>query len=168
MALIRKNWQKDASNNGVKALSRVAGAGVAAFILTKLTTGADTNAKTTIKNISGPALTIAAVLGDMMFEDNKLRALCQGMYTYGALKSVAVIAPSVAEPIGLRGLGEILNAPTTISTEETPEEIQSIEQGAQNDGNNWQQVAEYIEEEAEDAIETSETSGIENFAASMN
>lgn len=184
MAFIGKNWQKNASQNGVRALCRVAGAGVAAFALTKLTAKADTNANTTIKNISGPAAVVVGVMGDLMLEDDKLRSVCQGIYTYGALKSISVIAPSIGEPLGLNGLAGngisgtgpvILNAvePTTEqTTSERPEELIAIEQGADNDGNDWAKVAEYVDENAEDAIsiesDNFELKGLAELAAKMN
>lgn len=174
MAFLAKNWQKNASANGVRALCRVAGAGVTAYALNKLTSNTTTNASTTIRNISGPAAVAIGVLGDLMLEDDKLRSVCQGMYTYGALKAVSVIAPSVGETIGLAGLNGIepgiMNGPTTeTTTAEVPEELVAIEQGATSDGNDWNAVAEYVDENAEDAIEVStELSGAAQMAARMN
>lgn len=180
MAFLAKNWQKYASQNATRALCRVAGAGVAAYALNKLTTGATTNAQTTIKNIAGPAAVVVGVMGDLMLEDDKLRSACQGIYTFGALKSLAVVAPSVAQPLGLSGLGScslaapaILNGETTATTTvDVPDEIKAISQGAKNDGNDWKAVADYIENGGDEAVEVTATSRFEdntmqNFTDSM-
>jgi hypothetical protein len=165
MALIRKNWQKFASNNAVNAVMRVVGAGASAFVLKKLTEDESTNLKKTIKNLSAPALTIVGVLGDLMFDDEKLKSVCQGVYTFSALKAAAVVAPSIGSYMGLQGVdGEqiIMNgaeAPIIMNGAETTEETTSAEveeiQEIQNpnpDGETFKQVAEYIEQGADDAV----------------
>lgn len=172
MAFIKKNWQKSATDNSVKALMRVTGAGASAFILKKLTEDESTNLKKTIKNISAPAITVLSVLGDLMLEDEKLRALCQGMYTYSFLKAISVIAPSVGTMMGLAGvdeqqiqsvvdsirLGAITKvASNTASSNELttaaiPPELQNIDVEKTEEGDTLKKVAEYIEEDADDAI----------------
>lgn len=165
--MIKKNWQKTAGDNAVKALLRVGGAGVSAFVLNKLTSDESTNLKKTIKNISGPVLTVAAVLGDLVFEDEKLRSVCQGMYTFGALKSLAVVAPSIGTPMGLAGIDDaempaimagvdIMNGlgSNEQTTDALPAEIAEITNPDQN-GKVFNEVADYIEQGADEAVNVS-------------
>lgn len=173
--MIKKNWQKNAAPTAVNTLCRVAGAGVGAFILKKLGSDESTNLKKTLKNISGPACLILGTLGDMTLEDEKLRAVCQGLSTIGALKSIAVIAPAVAPSLGLSGLSddevyeitngieedpEIMNgaASNEQTTAALPTEIAEIT-NADSNGKVFSEVADYIEQNADNAIEVS---GIED------
>lgn len=172
--MIKKNWQKNAAPTAVNTLLRVAGAGVGAFILKKLSSDESTNLKKTLKNVSGPAVLIIGTLGDMTLEDEKLRAVCQGLSTIGALKSIAVIAPAVAPTLGLSGLSdddvyEITNGIDTpeimngaASNEQTtaalPTEIAEIT-NADSNGRVFSEVADYIEQGADNAIEVN---GIED------
>lgn len=99
---IKKNWQKDAGEIAINAGLRGVGAGTSAYILNTVFNGKDkngatTNTSTTLRNIMGPVFLGVGVLGDMMVEDDKVRALFQGMATYSMLHSVAVIAPDFAE-----------------------------------------------------------------------
>lgn len=165
MAFLKKNWQKSATDGAINAVMRIAGAGASAFVLKKLTSDESTNLKKTIKNISSPLLTITAVLGDLMLEDEKLKSLCQGMYTFGALKSLAVVAPSIGSPLGLSGIsdeeitsivnGVIMNGTGASSNEQTtaalPTEIAEIE-NVNQDGKQLSEVASYIEQGADDAV----------------
>lgn len=111
--LIKKNWQKDASENAINAGLRAGGALVSAFVLNKFFSGepkdgvtkeVSANTAKTLHNIAGPLFLGLGVIGDMMFADEKLRALCQGITTYSALHSIAVIAPAVGEATGVSGL----------------------------------------------------------------
>jgi len=161
----KSNWQKSATDNSVKALMRVAGAGTSAFILKKLTEDESTNLKKTIKNIASPALTVLSLLGDLMLEDEKLRSLCQGMYTYSALKSLAVIAPSVGTMMGLAGIDDaavdsVINSirlagtaasSNELTTSAMPAEIANIV-NPEKQGEQLVEVADYIEQGADDAI----------------
>lgn len=169
--MIKKNWQKSAGQNAVNALLRVGGAGVSAFVLNKLTSDESTNLKKTLKNISGPVLTVAAVLGDLVFEDEKIRSLCQGMYTFGALKSASVVIPSLSSPMGLRGIDdedmpaimqgvEIMNGlgSNEQTTDALPAEIAEITNADAN-GKVFSEVADYIDEGADAAINVSGLSG---------
>ena len=170
--MIKKNWQKNAGTNAVNALLRVAGAGTSAFILNKLTSDESTNLKKTIKNISGPVVTVAAVLGDLVFEDEKIKSICQGMYTFGALKSLAVVAPSVGTPLGLSGIEddempEIIQGVDPIinglgsneqTTDALPAEIAEITNADAN-GKIFSEVADYIDAGADSAINVSGLSG---------
>ena len=166
MAFLKKNWQKSATDGAINAVMRIAGAGASAFVLKKLTSDESTNLKKTIKNISSPLLTITAVLGDLMLEDEKLKSLCQGMYTFGALKALAVVAPSIGTPLGLSGVteeeitsivnGVIMNGTGGASSNEQttaalPTEIAEIE-NVNQDGKQLSEVASYIEQGADDAV----------------
>lgn len=169
--MIKKNWQKSAGQNAVNALLRIGGAGVSAFVLNKLTSDESTNLKKTLKNISGPVLTVAAVLGDLVFEDEKIRSLCQGMYTFGALKSASVVIPSLSSPMGLRGIDdedmpaimqgvEIINGlgSNEQTTDALPAEIAEITNADAN-GKVFSEVADYIDQGADAAINVSGLSG---------
>ena len=169
--MIKKNWQKNAAQGAVNALLRVGGAGVAAFTLKKLTSDESTNLKKTIKNISGPVLTVAAVLGDLVFDDDKIKSLCQGMYTFGALKSATVLIPSLSNPMGLSGIDdedlpaivdgvEIMNGlgSNEQTTDALPAEIAEITNADKN-GEIFSQVADYIDQGADNAINVSGLSG---------
>lgn len=125
--LIKKNWQKDATDNAIDAGLRFGGAVGTAFILNKWFSGEPKDgqnkekaAKTaqTLHNISGPLFLGIGLLGDMMAVDNKVRAFFQGMTTVSALQSIAVIAPNVAENVALgscKGVGSVkgLRGPIT-------------------------------------------------------
>lgn len=109
--LIKKNWQKDASNVAINAGIRVGGAFAASFAIHKwfgitkdATTGKE---KKTLYNIGGPLLLAAGVLGDMMIEEPKLRAFCQGLATYGGVHAAAVLSPdTLKNEWGIQGIGE--------------------------------------------------------------
>lgn len=157
MAFISKNWQKRATDNAVNALMRAGGAGAAAFILKKTTEDESTPLKKTLKNISSPLLTAISVLGDLMLEDEKLRSLCQGMYTFGILKTVSTIAPAVQESLGLAGVdvNGIMNGiqfSNSNTTSALPPEIIEAQATAEPQGKVFEQVAEYIEQGADDAV----------------
>lgn len=110
MSMLKKNWQKDAGEIGLQAALRAGGAGVSAFILNKFFNGeprdgadkkAASNTAITMRNIAGPVMLAVGVLGDMMMADDKVRAMFQGVATYSALHSVAVIAPDLSKNIGV-------------------------------------------------------------------
>lgn len=109
MSMINSKWRKDAGSNAGDALARVAGCGVAAVILNKLTS-ADFTAKSdvnkTIGNLAGPVVSLLGVAGDLFLAHPMLRAVCQGMYSIAVPKSVAVIAPSIGSYMGLSGIDE--------------------------------------------------------------
>ena len=174
MAFIAKNWKKNASTNAVNALMRVTGAGVSALALKKLTKNQTTAMQKTIANIAAPVFTLLGLGLDIFTEDPKVRAIGQGMYTFSALKATAVIAPAVGNAIGLsgidddenpimNGIGEIenpimngLNAASSneLTESENPVEFADIE-NPNPDGKVWNDVADYVEQGAEQAIEVS-------------
>lgn len=188
MAFISKNWQKKATDNGVNAICRVAGAGISAMVLKKMTADESTNLKKTLKNIAAPGLTVVAVLGDLMLEDEKLRAVCQGMYTFSALKAASVWMPSLGENLGLEKTDEekaqekanesntsgvimhgmsprrILNGTTQA---QLPEEIASAYANRDATQKAFEEVATYIEKGADDAIKVNGVSNAEQVAESM-
>lgn len=103
---IKKNWQKDAGDIAIDAALRGVGAGGAAYILNtvfngKPKQGAQSNTSATLRNIMGPVFLSVGVLGDMMLEDAKFRAVFQGIATYSMLHSVAVIAPNFADNLDI-------------------------------------------------------------------
>ena len=175
MAFIAKNWKKNASTNAVNALLRVTGAGVSALVLKKLTKNQTTAMQKTIANVAAPVVTLLGLGLDMFTEDPKVRAIGQGMYTFGALKATAIIAPAVGNAIGLNGIdddenpimngiGELdenpimngLNAASSneLTESENPAELADI-QNPNAEGKVWNDVANYIEQGAENAVEVS-------------
>lgn len=104
MSFLEKNWQKKAADEAVKAAMRIVGASATAYVTKKLTSDESTNAKKTIKNISSPLITVAGVLGSMMIADPNIKAICEGIATFGAVKTISVFMPSVGEAVGLQGV----------------------------------------------------------------
>ena len=109
MALINSKWRRDAGSTAGNALARVAGSGIAAVILEKLTS-ADFTGKSdvnkTIGNLAGPVVSLLGIAGDLFLAEPMLKAACQGMYAMAVPKSIAVIAPSIGSYMGLTGLDE--------------------------------------------------------------
>lgn len=109
MALVNSKWRKDAGSTAGNALARVAGSGIAAVILEKLTS-ADFTGKSdvnkTIGNLAGPVVSLLGIAGDLFLAEPMLKAACQGMYAMAVPKSIAVIAPSIGSYMGLTGLDE--------------------------------------------------------------
>ena len=181
MAFIRKNWQKYAGANAVNALLRVGGAGVSAVALNYISkAGTGSGIKKTLSNLSGPAFTIFGVMIDLIADNENIKAFAQGMYTFGALKT----ASKFVTVMGINGVeedGEIMNGAEIMDgigeTEEVvyvdengnvvsgigetmPQEIADAQANADPAGKEFAEVADYIEQGAENAIETS---GIGDF-----
>lgn len=171
MAFIAKNWKKNASTNAVNALLRMTGAGVSALVLKKLTKNQTTAMQKTIANISAPVFTLLGLGLDIFTEDPKIRAIGQGMYTFSALKATAIIAPTVGNAIGLSGVDDenpimngiesnpIMNGLAAASSDELTESENPVElseiTNAEPEGKVWNDVADYIEQGAEQAVEVS-------------
>lgn len=101
-SFIKKNWQKDAGNVAVNTVVRSVGAIGGAFITNKMFGEGKSK---TMQNIGGPLVLLVGTLGDMMMDDPRIRAAFQGVAVYGAMHTVAVIAPdSVGESVGISGL----------------------------------------------------------------
>lgn len=183
---IKKNWQKDTSDNLIKAGARFGGAFGAAWALRKwfgiqyeknqdgtpkLGTDGKPIEKRTLYNIGGPMFLAVGVLGDLMLEDERLRAICQGVTTFAGLHSLAVISPAdndgggLANKIGVAGLGDsesdaalmsgvaALGETSETSTELPPEfaeYAEGEEQVQDTDGktynNDWGYLAENIDQ----------------------
>ena len=109
MTFINPKWRKAAGSTAGNALARVAGSGIAAVILEKLTS-ADFTGKSdvnkTIGNLAGPVVSLLGIAGDLFLAEPMLKAACQGMYAMAVPKSIAVIAPSIGSYMGLTGLDE--------------------------------------------------------------
>lgn len=183
MSFINKKWRKDIGENAVNALLRITGAGVTTIALNKLTEDESTNLKKTIANISGPGMFLLGTAVDIFAGDDKIRAFGQGMATLSALFATAKIAPSVGEFMGLAGVNPIMNgtpgimnglgATTMQSNIDTPEEIANIVD-VNPDGKIFDTVADYIDQNADAAIEVNglaatanEQAGLEYYAESM-
>ena len=109
MAMINSKWRKDAGSTAGNALARVAGSGIAAVILEKLTSAEFTgksDVNKTIGNLAGPVVSLLGIAGDLFLAEPMLKAACQGMYAMAVPKSIAVIAPSIGSYMGLTGLDE--------------------------------------------------------------
>lgn len=105
MALIKKNWRKDASNTATQAAMRVLGAGITAVALQKLPDlFTSENIKQTVKNISAPLVSGALVAGDLLLDNPYLKAVCQGGYSFGFLKTASVIIRGSGSYMGLQGI----------------------------------------------------------------
>ena len=106
MAFLNKNWRKQAGDNAVDALMRVAGAGLSAVILNKVTAAdfaSRSNVHKTIANIAPAAWSIMTAAGDLFVAEPKIKAFCQGSYSFSIPKTVAQIAPVVGSYMGLSG-----------------------------------------------------------------
>lgn len=179
---IKKNWQKDSTDVLMKAGLRAGGGFAAAWIATKGPFKAvEKSESQTLHNIGGPLLLAVGVLGDMMLDDPKIRAVCQGVATYAALHSVAVISPGeqgLAAKIGISGLGsteaeedaELMSGIAALgTTEETEDEaaIKALAAGETktDDGNDWAYVAENVD--YADQITKPAVSGVDETAAEL-
>ena len=179
---IKKNWQKDASSVLVNAGLRAAGGFAGAYIATSGPFKAKPkNENQTLHNIGGPLLLAAGILGDMMFEDAKIKSFAQGLTTYAALHSVAVVTQGqggFAEKIGISGLagdveeeaalmsGIAALGTTTDSTAADVEEIKALAAGESgtNDGNDWEAVANQIDV-ADETVK--QVAGVDETAADL-
>ena len=183
---IKKNWQKDSTNVLINAGMRAAGAVGGAFIANQgpFKMPASKTESMFLYNIGGPVLLAAGVLGDMVLEDEKFKSLCQGIATYGALHSIAVISKGkdgsggLAEKLGISGLGsteaeedaELMSGIAALgTTEETEDEaaIKALAAGETktDDGNDWAYVAENVD--SADQITKPAVSGVDETAAEL-
>lgn len=180
MAFINKQWQRNASANAVNALLRVGGATASAATLKYIADKATgSGLKKTIGNIAAPALTAMGVLVDLIAANDNVRAFAQGIYTMGMLRTITTIADVAKRPLGLSGFdGEIMNgaeimngseeivyvdengnvisgigATDETSTADLPEEIADAQINADPNGRTFTEVADYIEQGADSAIE---------------
>lgn len=188
MAFIKKNWQKSAGANAVNALMRVGGAGVTAVAtnyISKNATGS--GLKKTLGNLAAPAMTAIGVMIDLIADNENIRAFAQGMYTFGALKTaskfITVMGINGVDDTGImngtpnimNGLGETeevvyvdengnvisgIGATTETTTSELPEEISAAQSGADPNGKTFAEVADYIEQDADNAIQVNGIDGM--------
>ncbi len=171
MAFIKKNWQKDASKNGVGLLMQIGGAAAGAYFSTKVAGNNGSNTSETLKNLINPGMLAVGALGALMFENEHLKNFSSGFATIAALKAVAVMAPDTAgkslglsgvepEPeltANLMGMGTLTETTETYTGEELPE---LAETAPQSDGNDWNAVADQID--YEQTIQTAPVNGIDD------
>ena len=101
---IKKNWQKDASTVLISTGIRGGSAIATAWGCKKIS---DASKSTTVHNLVGPGFLLLGTLGDMMIENDYLKAACQGISTYGMLYTISTIASdSVAPAIGMNGIND--------------------------------------------------------------
>lgn len=153
---IRSNWKNNISDVLINMGIRIGGGAGASFIAKKVNEGTSQ----TMKNIINPGILIASAFGDAVLENGNIRALCQGMEVVSALNAIKVISPEFGRTLGLAGIeddaalmgevGEVAALPAG-----TPEEFNTVANNVQNDGNDWQAVADQIDEE--NSIEQSNT-----------
>lgn len=182
MAFIQKNWLKNAGANAVNALLRVGGAAVSATSLKMISDKATgSGLKKTLGNIAAPAMTAIGVIVDLVAANENIRAFAQGLYTMGMLRTIGTIAPVAQSPLGLSGFdgeimngvdGEIMNGTEEVvyvdengnvvnglgetneyTTADMPEELVAAQTGADPNGKAFAEVADYIEQGADNAIE---------------
>lgn len=124
MNFISKNWQKDAPKTLIKTGMRVVGGIGGAFVANKIASN------DTMKNLSGPVLLGLGTLGSMMLEQPELKALCEGMATYGGMKAIARLSPDTLAPrIGISGLEEDESAMFGLGAGDSEEYIYVDENG---------------------------------------
>lgn len=158
MSFIKKNWQKGATGNLTNSALRVGGALTASFVLKRFfgDKGSNaTNTQKTLHNVGGPVVLLTAIAADVLLENESLRAVAQGMSIAAATHSLAVIAPSVGETFGLRGIestpeqteanaqAALMGGTGNVAAAELPEEFENVK--AESDGNNWAEVADNID-----------------------
>jgi len=124
MNFISKNWQKDAPKTLIKTGMRVVGGIGGAFVANKIASN------DTMKNLSGPVLLGLGTLGSMMLEQPELKALCEGMATYGGMKAIARLSPDTLAPsIGISGLEEDESAMFGLGADDSEEFVYVDENG---------------------------------------
>lgn len=162
---IQKNWQKNATDNVMRAVSRIGGGISGAFVFQKFFSKAGNNKEQSLRNIAGPALMATGLALDLITSNDYVRAFGQGLTVMAAAHSIAVISPSVAETFGLRGLGEpeaeqeqaqeqaaLMGACGNMGAlaaagSGLPEEFNEIPANQiQNDGNPWNEIADKIDD----------------------
>lgn len=132
MNFIKKNWQKDATKQLIKVGCRGVGGIGGAFVANKLMKSDNANTNTTLKNISGPVVLGIGTLGSMMLEQPELAAVCEGMATYGMMRTLAVLSPNIGTATGISGLEEDEAAMFGLGANNDEEEVVYIdEQGNQ-------------------------------------
>lgn len=162
-SFIKKNWQKDATDVLIESAIRGAGGIGSAFVTKKVFKKDEKGGATLLYNLGGPILTAVGVLGDMMLADPKFKAFFQGMSTYGIMHSVAVLAPTAGEKMGISGLADApeeearyfngVGALGTTTTENYEADIKALTAGqpAVNDtdgktyNNDWAYLAQNID-----------------------
>lgn len=106
MGFINQKWQKTASDNIMRAVSRIGGGISGAFVFQKFFSKEGNDKEKSLRNIAGPALMVTGLALDLVTTNDYVRSFGQGLTVMAAAHSIAVISPSVAETFGLRGLGE--------------------------------------------------------------
>lgn len=156
---IKKNWQKDASTVLISTGIRGGSAIATAWGCKKIS---DASKSTTVHNLVGPGFLLLGTLGDMMIENDYLKAACQGISTYGMLYTISTIASdSVAPAIGMNGINDTaalfsgvgaLGETTSVDyTGQSPEEFawangqQVIDSDGKTYNNDWNYLAENID-----------------------
>lgn len=105
-SLINTKWRKDAGENVADALIRTTGAGITALALKKMTSQDFTskgNLYETVANLAPAAMSVLGIVGDLFFSEPKLRAFCQGMYTFGLLRTTSQFIAGSGAYMGIDG-----------------------------------------------------------------
>lgn len=148
-SFIKSNWRSGVTDRLLEAGARITGGVAASFIANKV--GGNTNVSQTFKNVVNPGILILSTVGDIMLENDKLRAMCQGMQVVSFAKTLKVMAPEVYNTLGLGGIENEAALMATVQPAQTalpagsPEEFANVK--PITDGNPWSEVAEEIEKD---------------------
>ena len=150
MAFIQKNWQKNAGANAVSALMRVSGAATSAVSLKMIADKATgSGLKKTLGNIAAPAMTAIGVIIDLVAQSPL------GLSGFdGEIMNGAEIMNGSEEVVYVDEDGNVVNGLGTdeSTTADMPEELIAAQTGADPNGKAFAEVADYIEQGADNAI----------------
>lgn len=114
MAFVNKKWRRDIGDNAINAAARIGGSGIAAYAINKLqtiddATATQSNLKRTLAIVGAPGITILGLCGDLFVENPIVRAFCQGLYTYGAARTIANMNDDLATEFGWKAAPTLKN-----------------------------------------------------------
>lgn len=154
MKFLKKNWKNTATDALIQSGTRIGGGVIAAFANKKVMEGgANANTSETLKNVFNPGLCIASTLGVLTLENDYLNTMCQGMQVISFVNTIKRMAPEVSRAIGLGSIEDDAALMGTVAAVEPPAAQQALpEEFAEittptTDGNDWNAVAEQIDEE---------------------
>lgn len=150
---LRKNWKNTATTKLIESGSRIGGGVLAAFANKKVMEGGkSSNTSETLKNVFNPGLLIASTLGVLTLENNYLSTMCEGVQVISFVNTIKRMAPEVATATGLMGIEDDAALMGTVAAVEPPAEQKALPEDfdgvtPQTDGNDWNAVAEQIDNE---------------------
>lgn len=150
---LKSNWKNTATDQLMMSGTRIGGGIVAAFANKKIMEGgSNANTSETLKNIFNPGVLIASTLGVLTLENNYLNTMCQGMQVVSFINTLRRMAPEVSQSLGLSGIEDDAALMGTVAAINAPEPAKALPEEFNNitpnsDGNDWNAVAEQIDEE---------------------